>query len=437
MNDHQWQSEREKAIHLLRSGLTVTQVSQEMGRSSSWVSKWKTRYATQGWAGLVSQSRAPKHSPHEYDEETRQMIGQIRSELEAEGAKGQGLCYVGAPTIRARLQQRLPAGTAIPRTATIERVLHDAGMTRPKQDPAKAVAYPRLHPTAPHQVHQIDIVPHHFSKDPQAVDCFNGLDVVSRYPTGHTYAHKSSQDAARFLLKLWRELGIATYTQMDNESCFCGGHTHPYVLGKVVRLCLLVGTQPIFIPIRHPKSNGAVERFHQAYDKHVWEAHYLADLTTVNFHGDAFFAAYRASHYPSALGGRTPQQTHQAYPQRGLPREFIPDLKALPITEGQIHFIRKVEADGAVPILNARWPVSDSQVGQGVWTTLTLSTGKTNAELAVYTDAPDALSRHRLITHPFPIPGPVVPLSPDFRPTVAQPFLYKALRVVQKAFTML
>jgi len=46
---------------------------------------------------------------------------------------------------------------------------------------------------------------------------------------------------------------------MDNEGCFTGGNTHPHVIGKVVRLCLMVKTQVIFIPIRHPKSNAFIK----------------------------------------------------------------------------------------------------------------------------------------------------------------------------------
>jgi len=30
--------------------------------------------------------------------------------------------------------------------------------------------------------------------------------------------------------------GLGKNPQVDNEGCFSGGHTHPYVLGKVVRL---------------------------------------------------------------------------------------------------------------------------------------------------------------------------------------------------------
>jgi len=34
---------------------------------------------------------------------------------------------------------------------------------------------------------------------------------------------------------------LPDYTQVDNESCFSGGFTHPGVLGKVLRLGLMVG----------------------------------------------------------------------------------------------------------------------------------------------------------------------------------------------------
>jgi transposase InsO family protein len=62
---------------------------------------------------------------------------------------------------------------------------------------------------------------------------------------------------------------LAKYTQIDNESCFSGGFTHPGVLGKVLRLGLYVGTELVFSPFRHPESNGYVERFHQDYNQNT------------------------------------------------------------------------------------------------------------------------------------------------------------------------
>lgn len=98
----------------------------------------------------------------------------------------------------------------------------------------------------------------HFPTGGAAVACFNAIDVVSRYPTGWATARRRAQEAVDFLLPVWRELGLAHDTQVDS-----GGCTHPYVLGKLVRLALHVGTELGFSPIRHPQRNASVERFHQ------------------------------------------------------------------------------------------------------------------------------------------------------------------------------
>jgi hypothetical protein len=131
----------------------------------------------------------------------------------------------------------------------------------------------------------VDIVPHCLLGG-QAVACFNAIDVVSHYPSGLACISKRAQDAVAFLLQVWREVGVAHYTQLDNEACFSGGFTHAGVLGQVVRLGLYVGIEVIFSPLRHPASNGTVERFHQDYSRHVWQATELADVTAVERQAD-------------------------------------------------------------------------------------------------------------------------------------------------------
>jgi hypothetical protein len=44
----------------------------------------------------------------------------------------------------------------------------------------------------------------------------------------------------------WRAHGLPTYAQFDNDSRFQGTHTHPDVLGQVIRLCLRLGVTPVF-----------------------------------------------------------------------------------------------------------------------------------------------------------------------------------------------
>ena len=440
MSEAKWRSEREQAIHLLRSGLNLTQVSQQMNRSIGWVHKWKKRYETEGWGGLQSRSRQPNRTPHAYQSDIRQLVCQIRSELEAQ-ARGDGLCFIGAPTIRAYLLKRCPRAHRIPSISTIERILSEAGFTQPKADDKPKITYPSLLVTTPHQVHQLDIVPHHLAGG-QAVACFNAIDVFSRYPTGQTRVRKTSQDALQFLLKMWQDLGVATYTQMDNEGCFTGGNTHQYVIGRVVRLCLMVGTQATFIPIRHPKSNAIIERFHQTYDRHVWLRHYLDAPQLVNQHATHFFDVYRRQHYHSALNCHTPQQQHHTQPSRPLPDTFAPNLRQLPITEGQVHFIRKVESDGCVPILNVRWFVSQQRVDTGVWATIQFRVGHDYAALMIYDQSPDTPSRRRLARYTFSLPKTVIPLHSDFvvcPDPVRHPSPFRRIlsQVIRKTFTML
>jgi transposase len=190
--------EQKTAIHMLRSGISVSEVAQRLNRSIPWVYKWRNRFKTERWEGLHSRSRAPKQSPNRLLEEVRQSICQTRSELEAEAEEGNGLCYIGAGAIRARLEEK--GVVPLPSTASIERVVREAGMTRPYQNQEKAkVIYPRLHAQEPGQLCQVDIVPHYL-RGGDSVACFNAIDVVSRYPTGQAYGRRRSLDAQTFLI---------------------------------------------------------------------------------------------------------------------------------------------------------------------------------------------------------------------------------------------
>jgi hypothetical protein len=281
---------RKTAIHLLRSGKSPVEVTQELGRSLAWVYKWQKRFfAEQDWQALNDKPRAPKHRPKKLSEAIQRAIREARSELEAEASEPGKLSYIGAYAVKARLGKKKIS--PLPGITSIERELRAAKMTRPRKlSEAPEIVYPRLQPKQPLELIQVDIVPHYLPGGP-CVSCFNAIDVVSRYPTGQPFLTKRSADAINFLLHVWREIGIPEFTQVDNESCFSGGFTHPGVLGKVLRLALLVGTQLVFSPIRHPESNGTIERFHQDYSKNVWDKIELPDFQAIQQHSPAFFEA--------------------------------------------------------------------------------------------------------------------------------------------------
>ena len=397
--------EREQAIHALRSGKSVKEVAVTLNRHPNWVRKWWKRYQEKGWSGLQDQSKAPKRHGRKLTTVVKQAICQARSELEAEAARGEGLKYIGAPAVRTRLKARKIE--PLPSISSIERTMRAYDLTKKRKTQEEpSIKYPHLKPSAPHQLCQVDIVPH-FLSGGKRIACFNALDVVSRYPSGQAFSQRRSKDAAAFLVHVWQEIGVARYTQLDNEGCFSGGATHKYVLGKVLRLALNVGTEVVFSPIHHPQSNGYVERFHQDYDRHVWKDTYLRHQDDVQAQSKIFFELYRHSEHHSALNGHSPATCHYQQRPNKLPEDFTLAEEKLPLREGRVHFIRRIDPDGSVKVLNARWTVPEPDFDKGVWVTIEFQ--RDGATLYIYDAAPDIADRQCLASYPFPLKEAVLP----------------------------
>ena len=398
-------AERRLAVHLLRKGEKVENVAVELGRSEDWVRKWWQRYRQEGFRGLQDRSRAPKKHGRKLPAKMVTKVCLARSELEAEKELGTGLKYIGALAIRTRLKRW--GANPLPSKASIERILHEHKLTHKKEEKVEEIVnYPHLQPNRSQELVQVDIVPHYLTGGEKA-PCFNAIDIVSRYPTGQAYERRRSQDACDFLLHVWQELGVPTYTQVDNEGCFSGGNTHPHVLGKVVRLALTVGTELVFSPFYHPKSNSHVERFHQDYNLHVWENTYLENHQVINDQAEHFYQLYRQRLDHSALEGQSPAQLH-GKPLRLLVSTFKPK-HPLPLRTGKIHFMRRVNSQGNIKVLNAEWAVPDFDSTKGVWATLDLQASGTN--LVVYDAAPDVVERRQLASYPFQIDCPILAWS--------------------------
>ena len=80
-----------------------------------------------------------------------------------------------------------------------------------------------------------------------------------------------------------------------------------------------------------------------------------------------------------------------------------------------MHFIRRVQPDGTIAVLNVNWPVPHADPLKGVWATLELT--PTGATLAVYDAAPDVAERICLVTHPFPLQEAVQPRQAARQPS--------------------
>jgi hypothetical protein len=404
------ESARHSLIHLVRSGRSPEVAAEELDYSLSWAYKWWRRFNEGGWEELKSRSRAPHRHPNCISKKMQEMIVKIRRELEKEATQPDNLSYIGAYAIRGRMIEHKLKN--VPSPSTIEKTLRLAGMTKPpRAEVEKKIMYPHLQIDHPHQLTQMDIVPHYLSGGALA-HCFNAIDVRSRYPDGKQYAKKATNNVLDFCVKMFQNMGISEFTQMDNESSFNGGRTHQYVIGRVARLMLLVGTELVYSPFYHPESNAYVERFHQDYGKNVWEKIPMQDLMEVNKVSSRFFARYRISKHHSELDGQSPMSLHFEKPLRVLPKNFvIPN--PLPITEGKIHIMRAVSRYQTISIFNVEWSAGLAEPDQGVWATLFITLR--GASLRIFDQAPGGLKRRCFADHPFPLSESVIPLLPKFQ----------------------
>jgi hypothetical protein len=143
----------------------------------------------------------------------------------------------------------------------------------------------------------------------------------------------------------------------------------------------------------------------------VWEDILFSEIAQVNQTADLFVQRYIKRPHPQ-MEERSPQEVFLRQPYRSLPAHFTETIKALPqrlpIYEGRAHFMRRVDAQGCIKILNLSWHVPDAAVGQGVWATLTLTPFQ--AHLDVFDAAPDTDHRQHFVRHPFPLKETVLPV---------------------------
>ena len=112
---------RRKAMRWLSLGKKPGEVTKRIGRSRTWLAKWRTRFGDEGVTGLHSQARRPQTYPRAWANAMRRLIVQTRKRLKTAPA---GL--FGARAIRYELRRLMPR-RPLPSDSTIARVLRQAG----------------------------------------------------------------------------------------------------------------------------------------------------------------------------------------------------------------------------------------------------------------------------------------------------------------------
>lgn len=368
---HNELTDRQKAIALRLAGETIESICGALKRTRQWFHKWWQRYLTAGPEGLYDLTRANHRVVNRVPPHIERAILSVRRCLEARATPQTRYTLMGAPSIRQELEALHL--TPLPSLRPIERVLQRASLTSPPLRLARRLAqteYPGPKAHDSNQVHQVDVVgPRYLKGDRTAYYFLVCKDVFDQAVYVEFVASREMEHILTFLVQAWQRLGLPDKVQFDNGREFCGWGRWPRSLSRVIRLCLRLEGEPVFIPEGRPQRNGSVEHFNGWFQP-VLLGHRFRTPAQVRREVVRLMDTVTGRHVHPQLGYQTPAQYRRGKRLRKLPAKFSLDEQPIPVAAGKVTFIRLVSAQGDIRILGEKLRVSKRLKFQYVRATL-------------------------------------------------------------------
>jgi putative transposase len=324
-----------------------------------------TRYHSGRVDWYVEQSRKPNSNPHWTTPTLEEHVTFVRLELYNQGV------FCGAQAIRWRLEEL--AVEPIPSLSTIGRILvrHDLTDRRTGRYEPKGVYYPRVEVQQANDLHPSDFVGPCFLKGGFRFYSFHSVDLATgRCAVEPVTAGKEGSMTA--LWAIWHRLGLPRYQQVDNEMTFYGSPTHPRGMGKLIRICLHYGVEPIFIPVKEPWRNGVVEKFNDHWRQKFLGREELKSAAALRKGSLQFEALHNARYRYSKLGGKTPSESLAASeaPLRFPPCQPSPVQPLPKPLKGKYHVIRFIRSDRRLNLFGESFSLPTVAIHEYVWSTI-------------------------------------------------------------------
>jgi len=334
---------RQNAVRRYLAGESVTTICQDLGVSRKWFYKWYNRHQAGAENWYEDQSKAPKRCPHKINSAVEKLVLNIRDNLE-----NTKYAQIGAMAIAWQIQK---LGGTPPPLWSINRILKRNDRIKQKTERAKNksnVNYPYFTEAFyPGHIHQADLVGPRYLKGDGRFYCFSTIDRFSHQAYSVPLRSKDDDSIIYALIKTWKVIGVPKLLQFDNELSFLGSNRYPHSFGKVLKLCLSVGIQPIFIPQGEPWRNGVIEHFNRTFESNFYRTEQFKNFKHLQEQLEVFLNYHNENHVYSANHGKTPNQildSQEIKPSKLSDKfEFYQD-QTLPY-ESYIHFVRFIRSD--------------------------------------------------------------------------------------------
>lgn len=331
---------RQEVVARAAQGESITVLARAYEVSRKTIYKWLGRRDDP--TGLADRSRRPHTSPHQTDPVLDAQVLAMRQAHPTWGGR--------------KIHHRLLAqGVAQPPApSTITGILHRHGLIAPDQPPA---ALTRFVADAPNDLWQLDFKGWHPSR------------------AGRIYPLTVEDDHSRFLLPItclpdeqgapvraaltaiFQRYGLPWAILCDNGKPW--GASGSGAITKLEVWCMQLDIRMLHGRIRHPQTQGKLERLHRTLKAEVFAHHTFADLAHVQDACDRFRETYNLERPHEMLGYATPVSRYTAS------QRAFPDTLPLPVYADDVA-VRRVSAKGTIRFQNLAVPIGEGLAGHVV-----------------------------------------------------------------------
>ena len=347
------QRDRKLAIERYSSGEQITSIARSMGYSRKWVYKWIERHDSSDEADGWNQSRSscPQSSPRQLTVNVVEAVKMVRLSLYNKGL------FCGAQAIEWELREQ--GVEPVPSLRSINRILSREELThrRTGSYEPKGKKYPVLVANEVNQVYQTDYVGPCYLNGPVRFFSLNSVDLVTARCAISPVLNKAGQNTVDAIWSSWCRLGIPDHQQVDNEAVFFGSRQYPRGMGNLIRLCLLNGVQPWFIPMAEPWRNGVVEKFNDHYRRGFLSRVQIKGEEELRAQSLIFEQKHNTSYRYTKLKGQTPLRAlDQSRHDIRFPESIQAPKYPLPKpTTGKYHLVRFIRSNLVLDIFGERF----------------------------------------------------------------------------------
>lgn len=344
---------RKRAIKLWLQGFSKSAIARRLGKPRLWVQRWIQRYdPSLGEVSLRDHSSVPKQLREKYPEKVKEAVLRSRQEREERKEPKYKHALVGADAIYYELQEL--GVTPLPPPRTIHAWLKQADRIQKRKGKAKKPSnptYPVLCCRVVNDIQELDLKgPLYLQGSSQKYYLVTLRDVYSKKVAIQALSSKKMEAILDFLVDSWRKIGCPKYLQMDNGLEFRGSNRYPRSLGLLLKVCLDLGVEPVFIPTHEPWRNGVIENFNGLLDRLFLKIQHFETYQQFQRGVQRLETAINTTHRLPALNGKTPQEFCAGTHIRLVSAHYNWRIRDFRLLKGKVSYIRLVRKSGRITI---------------------------------------------------------------------------------------